>query len=290
MTAIAFYPGRSYPSVSVTGPTCPLNCDLCRGRYLRGMASPLPGETLLGLARRLSERGARGLLISGGSDLSGKLPVFGLLDQVRRIKEELGLYLSVHQGLVDRSEAEALRLAGFDSVDYDLPPGDRAAGIRGFPYPRFLDSMDALAEAGPRRVVPHVTLGLPGVGPEEEAAALEEVASRGFDELVLLVFMPTRGTPFEDLRPPPPSRILPILRRARKTFGGEISLGCMRPKVLKGVLDPLAVGEGLVDRIAVPRPELVDRLGLEVVEACCAVPRSEFDRFPRRPAPSSPDV
>ncbi len=281
MTAIAFYPGRTYPSVSVTGPTCPLNCDLCRGRYLRGMATPLPGETLLDLARRLSADGARGLLISGGSDLRGRLPVFGLLDQVSAIKRELGLYLSVHPGLVSREEAEALRLAGFDSVDYDLPPGERAAGIRGFPYSEFLRSLDALTEAGPARVVPHILLGLPRVRQEDELSAIEEASSRGYDELVLLVFIPTEGTPFEGMNPPSMSRILPVVREARRIFGGELSLGCMRPKVLKRTLDPAVVEEGLVDRIAVPRPELVERGSLETVAACCAVPRSEFSRFPR---------
>ncbi|RLG41176.1 MAG: radical SAM protein, partial [Thermoproteota archaeon] len=169
----------------------------------------------------------------------------------------------------------------FDSVDYDLPPGERAAGIRGFPYSQFLRSLDALTEAGPARVVPHILLGLPGVRPEDELSAIEEASSRGYDELVLLVFIPTEGTPFEGMNPPSISRILPVVREARRIFGGELSLGCMRPKVLKRTLDPAVVEEGLVDRIAVPRPELVERGGLETVAACCAVPRSEFSRFPR---------
>ncbi len=270
-----------YPAVSITGPVCPLNCDLCRGRYLRGMITPRPGEGVYDLAKRLREEGARGLLISGGSDARGRLPIYGMLDEVKQIKDDLGLHLSVHSGIVDRTLASKLRQAGFDSVDYDLPPGEAAARLRGLAYRDFLDGLYALLEAGPPHVVPHVMLGLPGVRLEDEVEVLSEVASLGLSTLVLLVFIPTEGTPFESMPPPDSSRVLPAIRHARRVFGGEISLGCMRPPLLKRKLDPVVLEEGLVDRIAVPRPAEVERRDLDALAACCAIPRDLFGLFPR---------
>ncbi|HDM92821.1 MAG TPA: hypothetical protein ENG69_05460 [Candidatus Korarchaeota archaeon] len=253
------------------------------------MAHPRPGEGIYNLAKRLHEGGARGLLISGGSDQSGKLPVYGVLDQVRRIKEDLGMYLSVHSGIVNCALASKLRTAGFDCVDYDLPPGEAAARLRGFKYRDYLEGLYASLEAGPPEVVPHVMLGLPGVSLEDETNAIDEVSSLGLSTLVLLVFIPTEGTPFESMPPPSSSRVLPAIRHARRVFGGEISLGCMRPPLLKRKLDPDALEEGLVDRIAVPRPAEVERRDLEAVAACCAIPKSSLSLFPRV-RPSDPSL
>ena len=106
---LAFFPGSYYPTISLTGRTCSLRCGYCAGKYLEGMIPVRGPGDLFPLARRLAKGGARGLLLSGGSDLEGRLPIRPFLPEIGRVKRELDLFLSVHPGLVDRELASAMR-------------------------------------------------------------------------------------------------------------------------------------------------------------------------------------
>jgi uncharacterized radical SAM superfamily protein len=63
-----------FVSVSVTGAACALQCDHCQSRVLEGMI-PTNGQGLFHLARDLAGRGARGILVSGGCDRRGRVPL-----------------------------------------------------------------------------------------------------------------------------------------------------------------------------------------------------------------------
>ncbi len=58
-----------FASVSLTGTSCALNCDHCQTGVLKGMTDFTAfNGSLFDLCAGLAQRGAKGVLISGGSD------------------------------------------------------------------------------------------------------------------------------------------------------------------------------------------------------------------------------
>jgi len=281
--ALAFYPDGKYASVSITGSSCKLQCKYCRGRYLRCMTSVRNPRELYSLAAKLERKGVRGILISGGFDECGRLPFDSFLPVVREIKRRLGFVLSVHPGLVSRRDAASLKEAGFDVVDYELVLDpvvvSELKNLHGVRPRDFLRSLECLLEEGPPHVAVHIPLGLKYGEIDREFEAVASASELGPDLLVLLVFVPTRGTPMESVPPPPLERVVEVFEFARKKFGGEIALGCMRPPEYKLSLDPLLVEEGLVDRVAIPKLSLVREKELGVFYSCCSLPRSLLSLF-----------
>lgn len=119
---------HDFVPVSVTGPSCQLGCDHCRGRLLASMHEALHPDDLVPLARRLADRGCRGLLVSGGSDLDGRVPLLPYVDAMAEIRSTLGLKIVVHTGTVTGDLARGLARAGVQCAMLDVV-GD-AATIR----------------------------------------------------------------------------------------------------------------------------------------------------------------
>ena len=277
----AFRPGERFPPISITGRRCELMCKYCLGRYLRGM---LPAESptkLLELCSSLARRGAEGVLISGGFDRHGVLPVRPFLSTIRAVKERFGLRIAIHPGLVDRGLAEELCSAGVDIALFDLV-GDEdtirnVIGLDKHPED-YMASLKALKEAGIPVIAPHICIGMKGGRLSGELEALKMARAVRPDVLVLIIFVPTRGTPFWGREPPKPGDVGKLMAVARLIFPGTpVALGCMRPRgPYKAEVDALAVRLGL-DRIALPSRralEEAEALGLHTIwrGVCCAVP------------------
>src|SRR3989304_2495267 len=111
-------PGR-FVSSSVTGAACALQCDHCRSRVLEGML-PANGKGLFELARDLAGSGARGILVSGGCDRRGRVPLLPHVADLKRIRSELGMTIRVHPGLPDEETAAALGKVGVDGAMLDV--------------------------------------------------------------------------------------------------------------------------------------------------------------------------
>jgi len=111
-------PGR-FVSISVTGAACALQCDHCRSRVLEGML-PANGKGLFELARDLAGSGARGILVSGGCDRRGRVPLLPHVADLKRIRSELGMTIRVHPGLPDEETAVALGKVGVDGAMLDV--------------------------------------------------------------------------------------------------------------------------------------------------------------------------
>ncbi|MCD6208587.1 MAG: radical SAM protein, partial [Thermoproteales archaeon] len=116
----AFIPGSKFAAVSITGSKCWLNCKYCMGKYLKGMEHTPTPHHLKAFAKKFYKQGGRGILISGGFTREGKLPFTPFLQTIREIKKEYDFVISVHPGLVNKDDAENLRLAGVDIVDFDF--------------------------------------------------------------------------------------------------------------------------------------------------------------------------
>lgn len=258
------YP-RKTKAVSVTGSSCGLKCSHCGGHYLKGMM-PLDEAVSYPLE-------ADSLLISGGCDLSGKVPISQHLEKLAQLKS--GKKFNVHVGLVGLEEINAIAQLA-DKVSFDFIGDDETIReVLGLnrTVEDYVECYRKLRQAC--SVVPHICIGLRGGVISGEYKAMELLKSLGVEALTFIVFTPTPGTRFADRKPPDIKAVLEVLIKARQDFPKvPIGLGCMRPGArYRAQLDPLAVQAG-INSIVNPVPEAVrmaQSLELTVVkrEECC---------------------
>ncbi len=270
-----FWPGKRFPAVSVTGSQCAIQCDHCRGHYLQGMQDAGSPEELLSFALSLQDRGGEGFLISGGCDERGRVPLHPYLDTISRIKKETGLMINAHSGLLSKDEARSLVESSIDCFSLDVVQDDETIHkVLHLPFSikDYEDTMEALFSAGARSVVPHICLGLSSE--EGEMRSIEMVSRYPISSLILLVFMPTKGTPLQHSKPPEDERVVRAVRRAVGMLECPVILGCMRPRG-KADLEIRSIEEG-VSGIALPSRRTTAwavEMGyqIEEKERCCAL-------------------
>jgi uncharacterized radical SAM superfamily protein len=270
---------RRFLPVSVTGSACALQCDHCQSKVLEGMIPVRAGSDLFALARQLRAQGSEGLLLSGGSGRNGAVPHLPHLVHVPRIRDELGMKVVVHSGVVTPELAEGLAAAGVDGVMLDVIGADDT--IRDV-YHLDLTTADmerslALLAGEGLRIIPHIVLGLHHGRFLGEHAALEMVARHPVSTLVLVVLVPLVGTPMADLPPPPLDDVVDFFAVARTAMPAtKVNLGCARPMgPMKEALDRAAVDHGL-NGIAYPADGIIEYArarGLEpkLYEYCCSL-------------------
>ncbi len=267
-----------FASISLTGRSCELQCDHCRGRMLERMLPAPDPDALLTHAQRLLERGCEGVLISGGCDLDGVVPVRPYLPAIARVRS-MGLRVIVHTGLLDRETVEGLKSAGVDQVLLDIV-GDEATIRRILHLERTpADYEHALAlvrEAG-IPVAPHVIAGLNYGELRGELNALEIIRRQGADVVVIVVLRPLPHTPLARTPVVAAEAVGRLVAVARLLFPATpLTLGCARPPApSKAEIERLAVLAG-VNSLAYPDPttiNLAGALGLctSFVESCCTL-------------------
>ena len=257
-------PAATLP-VSVTGRACTLRCAHCNGHYLEGMRALSDPA----LAR------ARSLLISGGCDGAGRVPVAQHLAEIARAGA--GKRLNWHVGLIDEETMRAIAPLA-DVVSFDVV-GDDETIRQVYGLERTVEDYAATYRMIRRyaRVVPHLTIGLLGGRIQGERRALALLQELGAEQIVFLVLIPTEGTAYAGCEPPPVEHVADLLAEARVLFPETpLLLGCMRPwGAYRDALDPAAVQAG-VNRIVNPARTAVaeaQRLGLEIAwgEECCVL-------------------
>jgi uncharacterized radical SAM superfamily protein len=217
-------------------------------------------DELYQLCAELKKSGAQGCLVSGGCLANGSVPVERFVDGIARVKQELGLTLIVHTGIIDKASAEALVAAGVDSALIDIVGSNdtiREIYKLDITTRDYLLSLKALSESG-IPFVPHVVVGLHYGKLKGEMRALQMIRKYKPSALVMIAFMPIRGTEMEKIEPSKPSEIAKVLAIARTMFPDvPLVLGCMRPKGKHRVeTDMLAMKTG-VDAMAFPTVEAV---------------------------------
>lgn len=271
---------REFVSISVTGRACALDCDHCGTEVLKGMtALPRTEESLFDLCAQAAAQGARGVLVSGGCDARGRVPLLAHAPDLLRARRELGLAIRVHPGLPDEPTCAALAEVGIDGAMVDIiGHADTIREVYHLPaQPADYEAM--LARLGRYGVpaVPHIVLGLHHGRMLGEWAALEMVARHPRKLLVLVVLMPLSGTPMAGAEPPAPEQVGAFFETARRRLPDTpIVLGCARPMGdYKAAVDRLAIDAGL-NGIAYPAPGIVAyarERGLtpQFHNACCGV-------------------
>jgi uncharacterized radical SAM superfamily protein len=269
---------KRFASISLTGGHCDLLCEHCQGRLLIGMLPAPDASSLDALGRRLVRDGCEGVLISGGADEGGAVPLGDHLAAIGRLKE-LGLTVIVHTGLVDRQTALGLRDAGVDQVLFDVV-GDESTIREVLHLDRTPDDYAAalglLREVG-LPVAPHVVIGLHFGELRGELAALDTIREACADVVVLVVLRPLPRTPMAGTRPVAPETVGQLAAVARLLNPtSPLTLGCARPAGRhKITMEQMAVEAG-VNALAYPDPSTVataSALGLRgsFVESCCTL-------------------
>ena len=233
-TITIYRPGGSFPSFSATGSRCDLMCDHCRGHYLGSMRDVSAPGSLLSASLDLWKAGGSGFLLSGGSDPSGRVAYPPhILPELREVKERTGLVVNVHPGIVSAEEAHALKEAGSDLFSFDLVLDESVLKdvmhLDVSPEDVLL-SFDALRSTG-ARVVPHILAGLGGPELSSEKEAVHAIKGSGLDMAVLILHIPTKGTPLWGSTPPEKEAVLELSRlMVSELKGTSLSLGCMRSR------------------------------------------------------------
>lgn len=229
-----FYPGKSFPALSVTGQACALNCKHCARNYLKGMTPATSPAALLDIADGLARRGAKGFLLSGGSDPSGKVDLSRFISAIARIKTTTDLKINAHIGLSSRKELEGLVSSGIDSFSIDVFGDDETIeevlGLKARASDYFAVLKD-LKELGAKRIAPHLCIGINQGKIRGEFEAISKLESTPPDALILLSLIPTKGTPYGFMRPPSFEAVREVVERARVGLPhARLILGCMRSR------------------------------------------------------------
>lgn len=264
---MAYYPGADFPSASVTGGRCDLMCEHCRAVHLKGMVPVEDDGSFLDLAQSVLERNGTGILLSGGCDGEGTVPVIRRISAVRTVSPDLEI--NVHAGFVTAEEAAELAEAGVScfSVDIHQDEGEIRSVLHlqksADDYSHLLDILLATGV----KVMPHLTAGF---GRDDLWMSAKLVLSKGIKDVVLLSMMPTEGTAVEESVLSEDAVVYAV--RMLQDMGLNVILGCMRDRSLRN-LERMCIEAG-VNRIANPSIETLkwaEQNGYEVVKRriCC---------------------
>jgi len=273
--------GRSaWPAVSITGGECKLACDHCQAKILEPM---IPARTPQELWRVVNEqvaRGARGMLLSGGSNHRNEVEYGSFYATLRRVKDAFPDFrIALHTALVDRDIARHMEASGVDVAMMDVI-GAQDTVSQVYHLRRSVTDFERSLEclvATSMKVVPHIVVGLHYGRLLGEWHALEIVARHRPDALVLVVVMPMYAPQHRPFVTPDAVAVGRFFLDARRTLPRlPLMLGCARPAgIARAQIDAYAVMAGL-NGIAHPADGMVElavRLGrsVSVSPACCSI-------------------
>jgi hypothetical protein len=269
-----------FAAISITGNHCDLRCGHCKGRILESMIPAEDPETLLQIFERQKSHGALGVLISGGANQNGEVPLKRFVPSIRAIKEKDPQFkVIVHTGLVQKETAKELKEARVDQILIDVI-GDNDTIREVYHLNKRVEDYEEalwmLKEMG-HRLAPHIIIGHHFGEIRGEWKALEMVTQVGVETIVLVVIKPLHPSMKHKFKIPKPeetSKISAIARVLNPTI--PIRMGCIRPahpwkaKMEKGFID------SGINTIAYPLQGTIDYakdIGLETkfIEMCCSL-------------------
>ncbi len=271
---LIYYPGKAFPSLSVTGPNCALRCKHCNAKYLQHMIPVTTPEKLVEFAKRNDGRIA-GFLLSGGSTKGGKVPLRRFTKAVRWIVENTSLVVNVHTGIIDEEDIEYLEEMHPHHISFDvIGSTETIREVLGTSRTKedYFHALDLLEDSS-LNYSPHIIAGLHFGKVLGEYDAVEKIRGlRRYSNLVLIILIPTRGTPMESVEIDRPA-ILDFFRHALSVIPRDkVVLGCMRPRDFLEV-ERLCVEMGCRGMV-IPSPKTIkfmDSLGIryERRDMCC---------------------
>jgi len=268
-----------FPSISVTGRACHLNCDHCNGQLLESMIPATTPQELLKVCTKIKDHGGRGCLISGGSLSDGSVPLMEFIPTIKRVKQDLGLRVVVHTGLVDAALAKALADTAVDAAMIDII-GSNDTIREVYHLDKDVGSFDrslSLFEEYSIPTVPHILVGIHYGRVRGERQALEMVLKHHPAALVIIALAPLSKTKMEHIPPPTPLDVARVVLASRLMMPETpLLLGCARPRGSHKVETDILSMKAGVNGIAYPSGEayeFAESLGLKVRfhEECCSL-------------------
>ena len=283
-----YYTSKYFPSVSITGIYCALNCKHCQRKLLKGLIPATTPKRFVKICEMLASLGAKGVLISGGYLMNGKLPIDKFSDAIAEVKKKTSLILIAHTGLLDFNEAKKLVDAGLDGAAVDIVGSSQTTkaiyGIEIKPK-KYAYTLKALERAKAPIISPHVCVGLHFGELKSELESLRIISRVKPTTIVIIALMPLRGTPMENVKPSP-TDVAKVIAIAKLMFPDvPITLGCARSKGTdRELIDELAIRAGITN-IAIPTKRAIEaalslKMEIQCYSACCAVPPLPSLRIP----------
>ncbi|MFA4647448.1 radical SAM protein [Pyrococcus kukulkanii] len=269
-----YIPGIKFPSISVTGNYCYLNCAHCGRHYLKGMMK-VTRKSLVERCIEMEREGYAGCLLSGGMDERLKVPLDKFKEEIKEIKERTKLKINAHVGFVDESDLDWLKYVDVVSLDF---VGNDDVIRRVYKVNKsvedYLRILDILTSNG-IEVAPHITIGLDFGRVHWEFKAIDMLINYPIKVLVLDVLIPTPGTEMANVEKVPVDVAIEVVKYARERFEGELSIGCMRPfGRWREEFDKKAIIVG-IDRITNPPRKVIEWAksirDVEVHYECCVM-------------------
>ncbi len=237
-------------------------------------------ETFLQVTERLRLNGAHGILVSGGADQNGEVPLKEFIPSIREIKEKNPEFkVIVHTGLIRREIAKELKKAGVDQILIDVI-GDEDTIREVYHLDKSVEDYEEtlwmLKEEG-HRIAPHIIIGHHFGEMRGEWRALEMVTRVGVETIVLVIFKTLYldgKYHFKVPKPEDASRISAIARILNPDI--PVRMGCIRPAhPWKAEMEKGFINSG-VNTIAYPLQGTIDyakEIGLKTkfIEMCCSL-------------------
>ncbi|MBS3968944.1 MAG: radical SAM protein [Clostridia bacterium] len=269
----------SFVAVSITGEKCTLKCDHCRGNLLKTMHHVNSTEELVSLGNRLLKYRSNGVLISGGADLNGEVPLLDYEEGISYLKK-LGLKVIVHTGLMSIETASMLKRCGVDQVLVDII-GHKDTINKVYHLNRTSEDFErtlSISEEYGLNIAPHMVIGLDYGSIVGEIESIYMLSKFKVQTIVLVVLVPLKNTPMAGIKGPELVDAAKVIALARiYNPQSKLLLGCARPPgKMKALLEDYAIKAG-VNGIAYPSDEAVkmcNELGFpnSFSSQCCSIP------------------
>lgn len=259
----------SFPSISITGNKCYFSCIHCRQKYLKSMIH-VEQKKLYCKAIELEKNGAKGILISGGLDKNGKVPIdYSVL---KKIKEDTNLLINLHCGFINKSDARLIKESNVDSVSLDfVGSNETIKNILNMPFKvkDYENNVKFLTEENVN-TIPHICVGLNQGKIVGEYNSLKILKKYPINSITLLVLIKNEMEKTKSVNYDIES-IKNFFIYTRKEFPKvKLSLGCMRPRIKE--LDETAL---LFDSIVNPTKNMIklirNEYGIVIQEICCSL-------------------
>jgi lipoyl synthase len=282
----------SFLNISITGQDCKLMCRHCRKELLKGMLKADNSKKLVKLVEKYIRKGRensenssneslKGMLISGGFDTEGKLPVNDILSGVRELKLKYPfLTIYIHAGFLNEDEAASLKSSGVDAVLVNLIGSQTAISetynLKNRTYSDYLDTIKLLKGHG-LKVSPHIIIGLENGKISDEFKTVRDALALEVDSLVFIVLKKASRTIDYVSSKVPHADIIRLVKYARGLSGDVLlSFGCAKPSGNSRHLLEISLIKAGIDSIAFPAEETIrfavkNKIAHTFLEKCCAI-------------------
>lgn len=284
-----YIPNTRFPAISVTGKVCALECEHCNKKYLESMKPILNSDELEKFLLDLSENDGVGVLLSGGCEPNGSVPLFNFLDTIKKVKKRTNLIINTHTGLLDEETAKKLAEAKVDIVSFDINiDEDILKNIYHLDktLKDYEKAVRILKQYG-LNIVPHICIGLYYGKLHKELDSIKFIKDFIINPslIVLIALIPPKNAKKKFERPLPIDigKVIAVIRFLFPTT--EISLGCMRPRGdIKIEIEKYAIKAGIT-RIEIPSKKTLEwtkkdnpNIEFKFYSACCAIP-DKYEEF-----------